>query len=108
MRNASPERSSSIPPRFRDFMTWRRRSPCRRSLPTPVNVWSVQNTYYELFHSVFPKQSAAAQQGDEDAAKWIQDFLSLGRNSRFAFLNAADDQNQIAVKGASAQRAGDE
>jgi len=49
-----------------------------KSLPTPVNLWSVQNTYYELFHSVFPKQSAAAQQGDEDAAKWIRDFLSLG------------------------------
>ena len=49
-----------------------------RSLPTPVNLWSVQNTYYELFHSVFSKQVESAEQGDEDAATWVHDFLSLG------------------------------
>jgi hypothetical protein len=49
-----------------------------RSLPTPVNLWKVQNTYYELFHSLFSKQVETAELGDEDAATWVHDFLSLG------------------------------
>jgi len=48
------------------------------SLPTPVNLWKVQNTYYKLFHSVFSKQSASAEEGDREAATWVHDFLSLG------------------------------
>ncbi len=48
------------------------------SLPIRVNLWKVQNIYYELFHSLLPKQLESAGQQDEDAARWVRDFLSLG------------------------------
>jgi alpha-amylase/alpha-mannosidase (GH57 family) len=48
------------------------------SLAIRINLWKVQNIYYEVFHSVFTKQMEAAEQGDETAARWVHDFLSLG------------------------------
>jgi alpha-amylase/alpha-mannosidase (GH57 family) len=49
-----------------------------RQLPFEVNLWSVQNNYYELAQRVFPELKLKADGGDEAAAAWVKPFLSLG------------------------------
>ncbi len=45
-------------------------------IPFPVNLWRVQNLYYELAHTCFPPSSGI----DEDHGReWAGHFLSLGR-----------------------------
>jgi alpha-amylase/alpha-mannosidase (GH57 family) len=45
-------------------------------LPFSVNLWHVQNLYYELAHDQLPN---AAQHGEEHGREWSAHFLSLGR-----------------------------
>jgi hypothetical protein len=49
-----------------------------RQLPFEVNLWSVQNNYYELVQRVYPEQKVKADAGDEQARNWVRPFLSLG------------------------------
>ena len=49
-----------------------------RQLPFEVNLWSVQNNYYELTQRVYPEQKLKADSGDEAAKEWLKPFLSLG------------------------------
>jgi hypothetical protein len=49
-----------------------------RFLPFEVNLWSVQNNYYELVQRVYPEQKSRADAGDPQAKEWIRPFLSLG------------------------------
>jgi hypothetical protein len=49
-----------------------------KSMAIRINLWKAQNIYYGLFHSVFPSQMEAAEQGDATAATWFHAFLSLG------------------------------
>ena len=49
-----------------------------RQLPFEVNLWSVQNNYYELVQRVYPEQKLKADAGDTSAQEWIKPFLELG------------------------------
>ncbi|MCI0535908.1 MAG: DUF3536 domain-containing protein [Verrucomicrobiales bacterium] len=53
-------------------------------LPLGLNLWKVQNTYYEMLQSVLPEFRRRAEQGDKDALSWIQHFLGLGERLEFA------------------------
>ena len=45
-------------------------------LPFSVNLWQVQNLYYDLAHTELPRMQ---EQADAPAREWIQHFFSLGR-----------------------------
>jgi len=49
-----------------------------RSLPFQVNLWKVQNTFYDLLQTVYPELRAKADQGDKRARKWVGHFSTLG------------------------------
>ena len=53
------------------------------TLSLELNLWRVQNTYYDMLQCVFPKFRAAAIQGDEISQDWIRHFLSLGDHLGF-------------------------
>ena len=40
-------------------------------LPFQVNVWRVQNIFYEILQAVYPELKEKAQQGDEKAREWV-------------------------------------
>jgi alpha-amylase/alpha-mannosidase (GH57 family) len=55
-----------------------------RSIPLGLNLWRVENTYFEMEQLVLPKFQAGAAQGNEDAQTWVRHFLSLGEQLGFA------------------------
>ncbi len=63
------------------------------SLPFHVNLWTVQNTCYEVLQSTYPKMHPKAEQGDETAKDWIRCFDALGKK-----LSLAVGQNSYPVK----------
>jgi len=50
-----------------------------RSVPFPVDLWKVQNLYNEMLQSTFPEFQKRAQQGDESALEWLDQFVTLGQ-----------------------------
>ncbi len=48
------------------------------SLPFQVNLWKVQNVFYDLLQTVYPGWRERAHRGDEKARKWIRYFSILG------------------------------
>ena len=51
-------------------------------LPFDINLWTVQNTYYEILHGLYPHVKSRAEQGDEPALEWIKHFHPLGKMLR--------------------------
>ena len=49
-----------------------------RSLPFQVNLWKVQNVCYDILQSTYPHLTTKAEQGDETAREWINQFRALG------------------------------
>jgi alpha-amylase/alpha-mannosidase (GH57 family) len=49
-----------------------------RSLPFELNLWNVQNTYYDLLQRIYPDVLDKADQEDEAAQTWVDHFLALG------------------------------
>jgi hypothetical protein len=49
-----------------------------RSLPFELNLWNVQNTYYDLLQRIYPDVLDKADQEDEAAQTWVEHFLALG------------------------------
>ena len=49
-----------------------------RSLPFQVNLWKVQNVFYDLLQSIYPELREKANKGDEKARKWVGHFRALG------------------------------
>ena len=47
-------------------------------LPLGLNLWKVQNTYWELLQRVAGDMKARAGGGDETARNWIKQFFELG------------------------------
>jgi len=47
-------------------------------LPFPVDLWTVQNTFYEELQKTYPAQVREAAHGDEAARGWIRSFTDLG------------------------------
>jgi hypothetical protein len=48
------------------------------SLPFQVNLWKVQNTFYDLLQTVYPELREKADRGNEKARKWVGQFRALG------------------------------
>jgi hypothetical protein len=53
-------------------------------LPLGLNLWKVQNTYWEMLQSVRPRLRDRAAAGDEKAQAWLEQFMSLGKTLGFA------------------------
>ncbi len=49
-----------------------------RSLPFEVNLWRVQNVYYELLHSKYPEFKHRVESRDKMAQDWASAFVKLG------------------------------
>jgi len=47
-------------------------------LPFSVNLWKVQNSYYQVLQTVYPKMVERSARGDEPAQAWIDSFRKLG------------------------------
>jgi len=50
-----------------------------RSVPFSVDMWIVQNLYYEMLRNKYPELQKRAQQGDAAAMEWVTQFVSLGQ-----------------------------
>jgi len=50
-----------------------------RSAPFAVDLWRVQNLYHQLLHSTYPELKKRAQEGDEAARAWLDQFAPLGQ-----------------------------
>ena len=49
------------------------------SLPFQVNLWKVQNVFYDLLQTAYPGLREQADRGDEKARNWVRNFISLGK-----------------------------
>ena len=59
-------------------------------LPLGLNLWKVQNTYWEMLQRVLPEFRQRAQAGDQPAQIWLTQFLSLGDRLGFAVKQLED------------------
>ena len=50
-----------------------------QSMPFEVDLWQVQNLYYEMLHGVFPYFRDKAGQGDAEGQEWVNQFTALGK-----------------------------
>ncbi|MEY2430146.1 MAG: hypothetical protein QOJ40_3031, partial [Verrucomicrobiota bacterium] len=53
-------------------------------LPLGLNLWKVQNTYWEMLQSLLPQYRQRAASGDEAAKAWVTQFEALGNRLGFA------------------------
>jgi alpha-amylase/alpha-mannosidase (GH57 family) len=51
-------------------------------LPFTVDLWQVQNLYYQMLTEEYPRQLAAQRRNDEQARHWIELFREIGRMLR--------------------------
>jgi hypothetical protein len=51
-----------------------------REMPFKLNLWSVQNTYFEILHTILPEWRWKAEHGIASADEWVEHFVELGRN----------------------------
>jgi hypothetical protein len=55
-----------------------------RPLPLVLNLWKVQNCYYESKQTIAPEYQKNAAAGDENARTWLEHFRGLGTELNFA------------------------
>jgi alpha-amylase/alpha-mannosidase (GH57 family) len=48
------------------------------ALPLSVDLWKVQNDYYELLRSTYEEKSDEARSGAADAVRWVELFKTVG------------------------------
>ena len=48
-------------------------------LPFSVDLWKVQNLFYQLLEQQYPRYLKARSTGDENAGRWIAGFQNIGR-----------------------------
>ncbi len=48
-------------------------------LPFTVDLWRVQNIYYDILQNNYPKYRRRAERGERDAQEWAADFRELGQ-----------------------------
>lgn len=53
-------------------------------LPLGLNLWKVQNTYWEMAQNILPDFQQRANQREEAAQTWVTQFLALGDTLGFA------------------------
>jgi alpha-amylase/alpha-mannosidase (GH57 family) len=49
-----------------------------RSLPFPVDLWRVQNIYFQMGREAYPQFRGGAEKGEDSAKTWVSHFTSLG------------------------------
>jgi len=49
-----------------------------KDVPFRVNLWQAQNSYYEVLQGFYPVELSKAENGDEEAQAWVQQFRALG------------------------------
>jgi hypothetical protein len=49
------------------------------SLPFPVELWKVQNLYWDMLQRNYPEVKKKAGRNDRQAAAWVELFTSLGK-----------------------------
>jgi hypothetical protein len=54
-----------------------------RSLPIDAIFWQIQNTYYKLAKTTYREFLLRAKTGNEDAAKWVDMYRSIGEKLFF-------------------------
>ena len=47
-------------------------------LPFEVNLWKVQNIFYEQLQTTYPDFRQRASRGQKDAQDWVESFMALG------------------------------
>ena len=52
-----------------------------------LNLWKVQDVYWELLQKVAPSFRSRAEAGDEAAREWLNQFATLGEKLGFAVPN---------------------
>ena len=52
------------------------------SSPFPVDLWKVQNTYFEILLTCYPEFLNKSTKGDQEAEEWIAEFITLGEHLR--------------------------
>lgn len=55
-----------------------------RNVPFPVNLWKPQNIYHDMAATALPEMRRCAEQGNEKARTWVEEFLVLGEKLGFA------------------------
>jgi alpha-amylase/alpha-mannosidase (GH57 family) len=67
-------------------------------LPLGLNLWKVQNTFWEMLQSILPQFRNRSAAGDENAKAWLNQFQALGNRLAFAMdhLAAADSYKAAA------------
>jgi alpha-amylase/alpha-mannosidase (GH57 family) len=53
------------------------------SLPFELDLWKIQNIYYDMQQRVYPDFLVLASRGNETAHTWLEHFISLGRKLGF-------------------------
>ena len=47
-------------------------------VPVQLNLWQVQNSFFELLRSDYPLKKKEVDNGDVEARKWVDEFMRLG------------------------------
>ncbi|GBE35830.1 alpha-amylase 1 [bacterium BMS3Bbin06] len=56
-----------------------------RRIPVGVNLWTVQNSYFEMVRSHYPHISELSEKADPDAMAWVEEIRRLGELLNFGF-----------------------
>jgi hypothetical protein len=56
-------------------------------LPLGLNLWKVQNLYWEMLQQIVPQYRERAQNGDGKAADWLNQFATVGEKLSFNVQN---------------------
>jgi len=93
---SSPGLGYSFQKALEKMMMWMKDNPAEVSLlenlesavqllgaaPFEVDMWELQNNYYEMKQSIYQSQKTRAAEGEPDAVDWVRSFESLGRMLR--------------------------
>ena len=64
-----------------------------RATPLDLNLWKVQNAYWQMLLSDFPKYRPKADRADPGPAEWANAFLALGEQLNFAVKHLGEPLN---------------
>jgi alpha-amylase/alpha-mannosidase (GH57 family) len=73
------QRLSSNPGDVQTLDALARSATLARSLPVSVDLWKVQNEYYQLLQSEYQSRAGHAADGSAEAAHWVDLFTVVGR-----------------------------
>jgi alpha-amylase/alpha-mannosidase (GH57 family) len=87
------QRLAENPMEIEHMMTLQRFSELMFPLPLGLNLWKVQNAYWEMYQKVLPTFNDRASIGDEPAQAWVDYFIALGETLGFAIKDLKVSQS---------------